>query len=336
MRVLTITNMYPRAGREGWGSFVQSQVDSLTRKGVEHDLMVIDGYRSKLAYLLAFFRLWWRCATRRYDVIHAHYGLCGLVARAQIGTPVVVSFCGDDLYGHSDAAGRPTPTSLFWVRLHKIMARTVDAVIVKSAAMGRLLPGIDVEVIPNGVDLDMFVPMPMAECRRKLGLADDRAYILFPYAPDRVRKNFAAVEQAVAKLNAEGGRRHEILLVSGRPNSDMPLFMSAADVLVLASYWEGSPNVVKEAMGCNLPIVSVDVGDVREIMGATDGCQICERTAEDIANKIRSVLSRGRRTDGRRAILHLGIERVADRVLAVYAGVRGRRRRRWIRSSAAS
>jgi glycosyltransferase involved in cell wall biosynthesis len=325
MKILVVTNMYPTQGRPNWGSFVKSQIDSVVLRGVEVELLVIDGYRSKLAYAFAFLRFWKRCLTARYDLVHAHYGLCGIIARTQYRFPVVLSFCGDDLYGHADRTGKATRNSLFITWVHKHLARHIDGVIVKSDAMRRMLPGERAEVIPNGVDFDLFRPLSRQACRHTLGLSPDRVYILFPYSPDRLRKNYSLVVEAVAVLNAsEPTPRYEILIVSDRPAEDMPLFMNSADLLVLVSFWEGSPNVVKEAMACNLRVVAADVGDVREQIEGVTGCVLCERNLDDLVRQIRTVLEMPCRTTGREAIEHLRAERVADRVIQLYRKVKAR------------
>ena len=117
----------------------------------------------------------------------------------------------------------------------------------------------------------------------------------------------------------------EILHARGVPRERMPLYLNAADVLVLASIFEGSPNAVKEAMAVNLPVVAVDVGDVRELIGQTEGCFIVPREVKPMAGKILEVCRRAARTRGREDIAHLAIEKVAERVVAVYARVAGGR-----------
>ncbi|HSK41972.1 MAG TPA: glycosyltransferase, partial [Arenibaculum sp.] len=316
MKVLAVTNMYPRPGKEGWGAFVKSQVESLRAAGIDMDVLVIDGFRSKLEYLKAIPKLRRMCRGNRYDIVHAHYGLSGLAARCQFKVPLVVSYCGDDLYGHSDADGRAALTSLPWVHLHRLLSLVVDGVIVKSRGLNQRLPRPCGEIIPNGIDMSMFRPMDRAACRRELGLDPDAPYVLFPYAPDRPRKNYKLVEAAVGRMNR--GRPPEkqeirILTAHGLRHDLVPLYMNAADVLLLTSFWEGSPNVVKEAMACNMRVVSTDVGDVRELTAGVAGCRICEATVEAVTAATEEVLRDPRPSGGREAVSHLTAERVAER-----------------------
>jgi len=321
MKVLVVTNMYPYKEDPSWGIFIKTQTDSLIEKGVEVDLLVIHGGKTKIDYLFAIFRLWKYCWRQDYDLVHAHNGLAGLAARCQFAAPLVVSFVGDDLYGHSDSEGQPTRTSLFWVWLHKILARHVDDIIVKSRGMAQLISDSPSHVIPNGVNMDVFKLLSKEDCRERLGLKPDGSYILFPYIPSEIRKNYVAVEAAVEMLNKRHGLDVEILVVYNQDMKTMPLYLNAADAVVLVSFWEGSPNIIKEAMACNAPIVSADVGDVREIITDVDGCYLTERDPEAISKALRTALLRGKRTHGREAIQHLSLENVANQVLAVYEKV---------------
>ncbi|SCY57257.1 Glycosyltransferase involved in cell wall bisynthesis [Microvirga guangxiensis] len=328
MRVLTITNMYPSSSRPGWGSFIHSQVESIRKAGVEIDLLEIEGYRSRWNYFRAIWDMRRMIRQGDYDLIHAHYGLSGLVARCQLSLPVVVSFCGDDLYGHAGPDGRPRRKSLVLAWIHRQLSRFVDASIVKSAAMNSLLPRQDATVIPNGVDLDLFKPMDRASCRASLGLDPARLYILFPYGPDRARKNFPALREAVNQLNTEATAQGliEILTIEGEPQERIPTYMNAADLMVLPSFWEGSPNAVKEALACNLKVVATDVGDVRERLADLPGTYVCDPTAASIAMGIRAVLADYRPVRSREAMLDLSLEQVGNRVIDVYRNIHRHRR----------
>ena len=134
----------------------------------------------------------------------------------------------------------------------------------------------------------------------------------------RPEKRFDLVEQAMAGVR-QVLPDTDLVLLSGRPHDVVPAYMSACDALVLTSALEGSPMVVKEAMACNLPIVSVRVGDVAEVIGETPGCALAEREAGDVAAKLIAVLREPRRTDGRNRIAHLRHDRIARRLLDVYA-----------------
>ena len=253
--VLVVTNLWPTNEDPGYGSFVQAQMASLGPLGVDYDVVFIDGRRSRWNYFRALGELRFRLKHYRYDLIHAHFGLSGWVARCQWRTPVVVSFMGDDVLGRPSRSGRITLYGRFLQASSWVLARLVSAVIVKSGEMKTRLGLNAARVIPNGVDLQLFRPREQSEARQALGLDLKKRFVLFPYNPAEARKRFDLIE-ATVNLARREIPEIEILQVRGVPRERMPLYMNAADVLVLASLFEGSPNAVKEAMAVNLPVVS--------------------------------------------------------------------------------
>ena len=320
LRVLVVTNLWPEESDPSYGCFVKAQMESLRPLGVEYDVLFINGRASRWNYFRAFPQMWGRLRTRRYDLIHAHMGLAGLVARGQVSLPLVVSFVGFDVAGEVQADGRVSAMGRFYQVSSFLLARLASAVMVKTAELKRRLRLKTAHVIPNGVDLNLFQPADQAEARRSLGLSAQKKFVLFPYDPRRPEKRFDLVEAAVAEAR-KAVPDLEILPVFGVPHERMPLYMNAADVLVLASLSEGSPNVVKEAMATNLPVVTVDVGDTAEMIGQTEGCYLVPRVAGEIAAKIVEVCRCGRRTQGRERMGRLSIENVARQVVEVYSSV---------------
>lgn len=317
-RILVVTNLWPTKDDPGWGTFIEGQMESLRPLGVEYDVLFMNGRESRANYVKAIFELQRRLAATQYDLIHAHFGLSGLVARCQWRVPVVVSFLGDDVLGRFDRKGRNSFVGLMFQISSFILARTVNAVIVKSAAMKQRLRLASARVIPSGVNLNVFHPIDRAEARRVLGLDDRPKYVLFPYDATVARKRFDLLQEAVT-LARKQVPELEILQVVCVPRPQMPLYFNAADVLVLLSYGEGSPNAVKEAMAVNLPVISVVVGDTRELIGSTEGCYIVSPRADEIAARIVEVCGRGARTRGREWIARYAEEKIAREVLEVYA-----------------
>lgn len=317
MKVLVVTNMYPSEQHPHAGSFVRSQMDSIRRKGVDIEVVNINEKRG----VLKFFRGWWKLFKRSFDpgidLLHAHYGFSGVISVLQWKLPVVISFCGGDVLGNPDERGRLKPEYLLLLPVSWLLSLLVPAAIVKSAEMKQKLPaGKNLHIIPNGVDLELFKPMNTRTARRRLNLDPDKNYILFPANPRWARKCFPVAEAAVRMLQ----QRYSVELLpvhSGSPDM-VPVYMNACDAMVLTSYWEGSPNVIKEAMACNLPIVSVDVGDVAEIISGTVNCYLAARTPAAIAACLEKILIAGSRTNGRERIQHLEIGAVADRVISIY------------------
>ncbi|MBN2415909.1 glycosyltransferase [bacterium] len=317
MKVLVVTPMYPGDGRPHAGSFVHSQMESIRKKGIDVEVIDINEKRGVLKYCRAWLKLFRRSFDPGIDLIHAHYGFAGIISLLQWKLPVVVSFCGGDVLGNPDDRGRRKPEYFLLLPASWLLSLLVPAAIVKSAEMKRKLPaGGHISIVPNGVDMDMFCPVPVLQARARLGLDPKKRYILFPANPAWPRKCHPAAEAAVALL--EERYKAELLVVHSGPPDAVPLYMNACDAMVLTSFWEGSPNVIKEAMACNLPIVSVDVGDVAEIISGTAHCFITARTPGAIASRLRQILDAGGRTNGRERIRHLEIGTIADRVISIY------------------
>jgi teichuronic acid biosynthesis glycosyltransferase TuaC len=307
MRVLMLTNMYPHKADPSFGTFVYEQVRALRARGVEVDVLFVNGRASRWNYLVGYPRLWRQLQHVRYDLIHAHYVFSGWIARAQVGLPIVQSF-------HA-----PGQMHTYQGWLCKRLVPRVDAVIVTSADHKTRLGYPGAHIIPCGVDFGLFTPRARDEARTELGWDPTRkvvAWVGDPRPEKRVDLAYAAYE--VLRQRRQDADLHVVSKVEHR---SIPTYMNAADVLMLTSDHEGSPVVIKEAMACNLPIVSTAVGDVSEVTGGIEGCFLAEHTAEDLAAKLDLALSFGQRTRGREAIHHLSTEAEAEAVVALYEQV---------------
>jgi teichuronic acid biosynthesis glycosyltransferase TuaC len=318
--VLVVTNLWPTKADPSYGSFVKAQMESLRPLGVDFDVLFVNGRESKWNYFCGVRQVRSQLRTKRYDLIHAHFGLSGWVARWQVSVPVVVSFMGDDVLGRPARSGRITPGGHLLKLSGFILARVATSVIVKSPQMAAKLRMPSAHIIPNGIDLNLFRPMEQAQARKVLGLDLGTKFVLFPYNPHEVRKRFDLIQAAVS-LARQQVPSLELLVARGLPQEQIALYMNAADVLVMASMAEGSPNALKEAMATNLPVITVDVGDASELIGATAGCHLVRREAAPMAEKIVEVCHRGGRTNGRDRIRKLSMEAVARQIVEVYAGV---------------
>ena len=304
--VLAVTNTYPTSEMPGDTPCIRDQILALRAQGVAVDLLRIDRSKGKLSYARAAWRLLLTSfQSKRYHLIHAYYGHCGLLARLQLRYPVVVTFRGSDLLSHKDGA------------IGRLVAGLVDGVIVMSEEMKCAAKRNDAHIIPFGVDLDLFHPYPMERARRDLGLSLSDKLVLFPWDPDRSVKRFDIVKDAIQLLQEEHGTVR-LVVVFNEPHGIVAKYMNACDAIVLASDHEGAPMAIREAMACGLPIVSVDVGDVRETIGETEGCYLCRQEAGDLAEKLGWVLSRRGRIDGVRVVREMSAARAAEQVISVY------------------
>ena len=324
LRVLTVTNMYPTADRPIMGTFVAEQVDSLRGRGIVVDVLFIDGPGGVWHYLGGPVDLWRSLRTAHYDLIHAHYVFSGLIARLQIPLPIVLTH-----HGIETQQGWTAP-------LCRISSRLVDATIATSPAVAAGLGRSDVTILPCGVDTELFQPQPKNEARIRLGLHPTRPLILFLGLP-RPEKRLPLIESAVEKLQMRYPDV-QLLKIHDQGRDRVPLYLNAADVLVLASVAEGSPMAVREAMACNLPVVCTDVGDVRTLFADLPGHYLVapplDRTAlttfapaeaEELAARLADALTFGGRTMGRERILPWSLAEIATRIEALYRHVLNRR-----------
>jgi teichuronic acid biosynthesis glycosyltransferase TuaC len=317
MKVLIATAIYPTRENPARGTFVRTQVEYLKRAGIEVELLVLHGRSRKLAYAKAALELRRRLANSSIDLVHAHYSYVGIVARTQWKVPVVVSYCGDDLLGTMNLRGHPTLFSRLAVFAGQLLSNLADGVIVKSRGMANTLKRKDVHVIPHEIDLELFQPMDKRQARTVLGLDPQKKYLLFAASPEIPVKRFS-LAKAIADQMIMQEPAVELLVVYKEPQERLPLYLNACDALVFTSYQEGSPNVVKQAMACNLPIVSTDVGDVREIISNTHGCHICKPDVQEFIRCLAAILRHRERTLGREQVQHLSGPAVARRIIEVY------------------
>ena len=319
-RVLAVTNMWPNEADASFGSFVQDQLESLRPLGVDYEVLFVNGRQSRWNYLSGIGEVRRRLRAGHYDLIHAHFGLSGWVARFELGVPLVITFHGDDVLGRPAADGHITPVGRFFQVSSYMLAPLASAVIVQNRQMRRALGLESAEIIPCGIDLDLFRPMNRDDACRTACLDPGKRYVLFPYNPQEQRKRFDLIEAAVVKAREQISQL-EILQVRKKPHSEMPLYMNAADVLVMASMIEGSPLAVREAMATNLPVISVDVGDAVDLISEADGNYIVPRTLDALASKIIAVCRQGERSRGRERLGRYSMPATAKRILEVYSRV---------------
>lgn len=320
IRVLMVTSDRLQNSGGGPAAFIARQVEFLRREGVDVDLFPLRGTRQPRNYALAWWEVRRRLNGRSYDLVHAQFGQSGLTALPK-RVPLVVTFRGDDLEGSLGKNGRYVPAGWLLRFISRLVARQADAAIVVSEHMKRYLPGsVPAHVLPSGIDLELFRPEARDEARRRLGLAEEQRLILFVGNPALARKRFALAQRAVDIVNRSIPTR---LIVGWKlPHQEVAALMSACDVLVCTSMQERSPNAVKEALACNLPVVSVRVGDVPMRLRGISGCELCpDDRAETIAAALERVLRRGSRIDSRGAMKHLDERLLTQRLIDIYCSV---------------
>lgn len=322
-RVLVVTKMWPTASGSFRNGFLALQVESVRKLGTRCEVFVTQeqgpGVRGYLRTALAIRRA---VSRGQYDIVHAHYGLTGLsclLARK----PLIVTLHGSDIYGSVDIGGRKTLKGYIEWLASRLAAWRADAVIAVSARMAALIPWAEPVVVPVGIDTDLFQPIDVIEARAQLGLDPHTRYILFAAGVDNPVKRYGLAQEAIAIVK----RRLpdiELVAVSGEHLERMPVWMSAANALLITSLYEGGPMIHREAMACNLPVVSVDVGDVALHVSGVAQSHVVAADPVVLADALEAVINSGCRSDGRDRAQVLDIAATANTISEIYAQLAGR------------
>ena len=302
MKVLIVASN--NSGR--FSPFIIEQMQSLCQQGVEIETYGIVGKRW-LGYLRNVIGIRRKIREFKPNLIHAHYGLSGLCANLQRKVPVVTTFHGSDIHSYA-----------LILKLSKLTMKLSDFNLFISKELQELSGwhGSNIAIIPCGIDLGTIYSIEREKAKRQLNR--EKPFVLFSSSFNNKVKNPLLAKEAMAKVPEA-----ELVELSGYSRSEVNLIMNAANCLLMTSFHEGSPQVIKEAMACGTPIVTVDVGDVKDVIGDTEGCYIADSNAEDIADKVRKALAFNGKTNGRQHIINLGLsnEMVAKRLVEIYEEV---------------
>lgn len=324
MRVLIVTSEWPTHETPTYVPFLVQQVDYMRRAGLDVEVFAFRGKKNPLRYLQAWRNLRRQHDLKQFDIIHAHFGQSALVALPS-RVPLIVTFHGSDLQGIVGSDGRYTLLGRVLRCLSRSVAPFAAERIVVAERLADSLPGhLSAHVIPCGLNFERFHLMPQAEARTQVGLPAEKYLVLFAANPKNSVKRYWLAEQAVALLQDQFDV--ELVTLTGVAHELVPVYMNACDALVLTSQHEGSPTVVKEALACNLPIVTVNVGDVGRRLEGVEGCIVClDDAVETIAKGLARVLQGRSRVAGRAAVAELDERVVVQKIITVYEGVIKRR-----------
>jgi teichuronic acid biosynthesis glycosyltransferase TuaC len=309
VRVLVVTNFMPDEAAPQRGRWVRDQVDEVRRRGIEVDLFAFPPGRGE--YVPATRRLRALLRRERFDLVHAHYGLAGWVARLAGAAPLIVTFHGTDVRHHLVG------------HLSRRLAWRADLVAGVSRALfepedGR--PGLPAvpgsAILPCGPDLGRFGPHSRAEARRELGLDPDGSYLFFPANPARPEKRHDRAAELATACGAE-------LLTGGSIEPErMPLWLNAADAVLVTSDYEGFGMAAVEALACDVPVLSTDVGVAPYALRGIDGCLCAPFEASTWAAVARRHLEAADpRVDGAARAATLSAAGMAERVIEAYRAV---------------
>lgn len=309
MRVLVVTNFEPDEEAPQRGRWVRDQIDEVRRRGVEVDVFSFPPGRGE--YVPATRRLRSLLRRERFDLVHAHYGLPGWCARLAGARPLIVTFHGTDV--RHGVVG-PLSRRLAW---------RVDLVAGVSRALfapERGRPGLPAvpgsAVLPCGPDLDRFGPLARAEARRSLDLDPAGRYLLFPANPARPEKRHDRAAELAASCGAD-------LLTGGSIDPErMPLWINAANAVLITSDYEGFGLAAVEALACDVPVLSTPVGIAPYALGGVEGCLCADYDPEAWGALARRHLQAADpRVDGAGRAATLSAARMAERVIEAYRDV---------------
>ncbi len=302
MRILIIASFNKRS----FAPFIVEQVEALKRQGCDIDFFGLQGKGIK-GYLRNLPSLKRKIKEFHPDVIHAHYGLSGLLANLQRGVSVVTTYHGSDINDKKI------------LRFSKItMFLSAWNIFVSKKTLSIAKPKERYSLLPCGIDLSELQLTDKDKARKKMNLEANKHYVLFAGAFDNAVKNASLAKKALALCEDENV---ELLELKGYTRDEVTLLMCAVDAIIMTSVSEGSPQVIKESMACGCPIVSVDVGDVKERIAGIDGCFVAEtRNPQEIAELLKKAMAFDGKTNGHDKIIADGLDNrlVAERLMDIY------------------
>lgn len=305
MRILVVASH----NKDRFAPFIVEQVEALKNCGCELDYLGLQG-KGVIGYLKNLPLLKQKIRVFSPDVIHAHYGLSGLLANLQRNVPVVTTYHGSDI---NDKKVLPFSKVAMHLSAWNVFVSRKTLEIVK--------PKKKCSLLPCGIDLSDLQLTEKNEARKTMGLEPEKRYVLFSGSFDNEVKNAPLAKEAIAHLH---DKNIELLELKGYLREEVTLLMCAVDVFLMTSRSEGSPQVIKEALACGCPIVSVDVGDVRERTEGVNGCYVATaREPVELASLIEKAFVFKGKTKGREKLLADGLDNqlVAGQLMKIYESV---------------
>ena len=305
MKILIVASY----NKNRFAPFILEQAEALKKTDCEVEFFGLQG-KGLRGYLKNLPALKDKINEFHPDVVHAHYGLSGLLANLQRQVPVVTTFHGSDINDK-----KVLPFSKMAMRF------SAWNIFVSKKNLEIAQPKKKFSLLPCGIDLTDLQLTKKDEARRKMNLFENRKYILFAGAFDNVVKNAPLAKEAVAQLRDDNV---ELLELKGYSREEVTLLMCAANVILMTSLSEGSPQVIKESLACGCPIVSVDVGDVKERLEGVEGCYVAKtRDPKELAELLQKALFFEGKTNGREKIITDGLDnrQVARAMIGIYKTV---------------
>ena len=302
-----------------------AQIQSIKNLGIEIVYRIFTSRDSLTSLFSAGKKIRQICKNKNVDILHSQWGsTTSLISVAFAPCPVIISFCGTDLIGEKNKKGKITLKGYVIKILSIISSIFAKQIIIKSEKMISYLPKAlykKINVIPNGVDTKIFKPMPMSHAKNHIGFDHEKKYILFFYSEGQEVKN-PKMAREVFKILKNNNSDTVLFIASGLNYDELVYYYNASHVMIHTSFHEGSNNSIKEAISCNLPIVSVNVGDVAERLNNVANCFVLDSyDPNEFVSKVEELLYLDERSNGHQFIENISIENTAKRVAKIYEKV---------------
>lgn len=286
-------------------AYVYDHVQGLKEKGIDVQVFFLKG-RGVISYLFGANELRNFLKKNKYDIVHGHYGFTGFVVGLVSPYNNVVTYHGSDIY--EKLGNIISYFSIKWADWNIFVSK-------KLFNLTLMKPKSNFSIFPCGVNLDVFSPINRREACESLGLDWSKKRIIFSSAFSNPVKNFPLAKKAI-----QMSKFHDVELIElkNKTREEVSLLLNASDLLLITSHYEGSSQIAKEALACNCPIVSTNVGDIKRFIGDSSNSFICDFDPREISICIDKVLNLGIRSDGRQFILKLDNKLIVDKNLSVY------------------
>ncbi|MFW9949788.1 MAG: glycosyltransferase family 4 protein [Candidatus Thorarchaeota archaeon] len=311
VKVLHITNNYPTPNYPIFGIFVKEQINSLNDLGVNNDVFFMNTREGgKKEYLKSLFKLHTYFYHNKYDLIHCHHSYSSFIFLCSVtilGKKCILSYQND-------------PKNEGGNLLFRILLLFFDKIILKNKISG--IKCDKIVYLPNGVDTNLFRPRDKSSCKKRLGLKENKKYIVFMDSyTRRTQKRIDRFNETIRILREDYLLSEiEPLILTNTERSLIPYLLCASELHLLTSDFEGSPNSVKECLACNVPVVSTPVGNVADLIGDIEGCFVSESFNPEELAELASKTLRIKNFSSRGSLMEkgLGIKEVGLKLLEIY------------------
>lgn len=304
-KILFITNMYPYSGYIYYGIHVKEQIDFLNKNNnILSSIYFINAHKNgKIEYIKSIFKIIHKLKISKVDVVHIHYGLSALFLLffKPTNVKIFLTFHGGDILKEQG--------NYIQIFISKLIAKKVNRVFILNNEMEKIMQELEVpyEILPCGVDIDFF-----KNNNNIIEKEDNSRLIVFPGNPERHIKNFSLFSKVIDILRQNCSYEIKFVCIHNMTRNEVRDLLNNADCLLMTSFSEGSPQIIKEAMACNRPIVSTAVGDVEDLLDNVKNCFALKSfNHNDFISPIQNILQlpkEKRKTNGRSKIINMGMD----------------------------